>query len=399
MNEFFTYLFLGIIIIFWLILIFSKKITAFTFLILSLIIYYERFSTINIDFVIKVLMLITVIICLFIYGFDKRFIKLWSIILLFFIIILFNSKFSTYYTFYDMISSFLSLMIGLLCYSVNWPGSYQLKPLKFLSLMPIISIILGLIFLPTGLVPLFSRYDGSGLGGISLATNLSFFCVVGIMSSTALFKETKEKKYRILSYVNFFIVLMTLTRGGIIACTILLAPDFYNWLKESSKNQSKFIFSIISFIPIATIIGWITPKIMERTFSDGALNTSGRLDAWNYIISLIQNRWIGNGLGNLKTLVNDPVLKQGFTAAHNEYVRIYFETGIIGFTIHLVIFCFIFSIARKKVYLELKTLVVTSMLCFMIYSFTDNTITNFRFWVPYLFVLSLISRKFENYTS
>lgn len=123
--------------------------------------------------------------------------------------------------------------------------------------------------------------------------------------------------------------------------------------------------------------------------SNGELNTSGRSIAWNYILSLNQQKYTGSGLGSLKTFTSDPKLA-AFTAAHNEYVRTLFETGTIGLVILLILFLYIFFSAfySKTKYLKIISFLIFSS--FLLYSYTDNTMVNFRYWMPFSVLIGTI---------
>lgn len=225
-----------------------------------------------------------------------------------------------------------------------------------------------------------------------MATNLSFFCVVAIIASLAVFKIKSDIKFRFLAYLNFFILLLTLTRGGILAGFLLLLPDIISWFKEIAKSLNKFIITILIIIITIVPVGNIAELILDRSFSDGQFNSSGRFEAWSYMISIVNNKWIGNGLGYLKT-AKDDALSRGFNAAHNEYIRIYLETGYIGIILHIILFYISFKTIVKGQKIFDKKVIIFLILVFLVYSFSDNTITNYRFWIPYLFTLSLLREK------
>ena len=75
--------------------------------------------------------------------------------------------------------------------------------------------------------------------------------------------------------------------------------------------------------------------------------------------------WSGRGYGYLKT-VTDPALKY-FIAAHNEYLRLYLETGIIGLGLITIIFVLIFYKPFKVRSNKFKVLYISVLISFLIY--------------------------------
>ncbi|MFV0341458.1 MAG: O-antigen ligase family protein [Anaerocolumna sp.] len=394
MSSLFSYIFLISIIVVWGYFILVKKVCAFTVLIMSTVVYYAWFSIIDMDFIIKLLLLGTAIISLLKYRY-----KYYTKILVFISILLLiagmlGADFNNTYTYKDFATAYLSTFLGILTFCVCWPENNRIAALKVIAWLPIISIVLAIILLPLQLVPIFSRVDGSGFGGISMATNLAFYSVISIMASLTIYSITSIKKYRLLAYLDFGIVLLTLTRGGILAAFIVLLPNILIWIKETKKSRNKVLITLV-IILISTIpLIEATLLVINRSFSNGTFNSSGRFEAWAYMISIVENPIIGNGLGNLKTLT-DNALKNGFRAAHNEYVRVYYETGFFGAFIYFKMFLFMFRKVIKNTVMLKKSYVICFILAFLSYSLTDNTLTNYRFWIPFMFVLALIqdSRK------
>ncbi|WP_192986679.1 O-antigen ligase family protein [Carnobacterium mobile] len=381
-----TYLILLCILIGWIYGLCNKNVTALSFLLIISTVYYPSITNIvDVDFIIKVLFLITALYYLKLYGLKKHSFKFFFLAMLLYSISFINAQWDTNYSYFDSITAFFSLSLGLILYSVAWPEKMRVRLLKVICKLPFISIILGLLLSSFGLLDFIGR-NGTGLAGASMATNLSFFGVNGIIAAIILRKELNSDIYRGLIYINFLITALTLTRGGILAGSILLIPDFFSFLKNILQKKKYIMISLISFVSILYPLNYIYKNILERTVVNGQINTSGRVDAWTSIINLSTNKLLGNGYGFLKT-VTDTSLR-AFTAAHNEYIRMYVETGYVGIVIIVLIFWLIF----KKIIKENNNIIVylTILLSFMLYSYTDNTMTNFRFWLPFMIIIGLI---------
>lgn len=386
-----TYAILICILIGWVIGLYKKKVVALNFLLIILTIYYPSLtSVVDIDFTIKLFLLITALYYTRLYGLKKHSMKVFFLALLLYCISFVNAQWDINYSYFDSITAFFSLILGLILYSIAWPSDLRILLLKCICKLPLYSIIFGLILSSMNLLEFIGR-NGTGLAGASMSTNLSFFGVTGMVAATILKKKFNSDFYRALIYVNFLIIGLTLTRGGILAGVILLLPELFSFIKNILHKKKYILILLASLLTVIYPLKYIYINILERTIVNGEINTSGRMDAWISIINLSTNKLFGNGYGFLKT-VTDSSLK-AFTAAHNEYIRMYVETGYLGVIITLLIFGIIF----KKIIKENKSnniiMYFTVIISFLLYSYTDNTMTNFRFWIPFMVIIGSIDNN------
>lgn len=384
-------IFIAFIFIIWFVFVITRKlIYSIAWLLLISIINFSSIFGVDVDVFIKFLFLLTYILLAFTNKINiKMLIPFFSIFILFFINLC-NAKYGNGYNFYSGFSAVISIIIGFISLIIIYNENQKYFLLKLLSALPVISIIIGIILWPLGLCNPFQRGNYFALAGVSASTNLAFYSVIGIVTSLYVFYTKNLNKYRFIAYLNFFILCGTLTRGGILAGFIIIIYDLFHLVKKMLKTKNGiaqlFVITIFLFFPFFIII----KQLEARTFVDGELNTSGRIDAWEYIISLCENKFIGNGYGFLKTRT-DYELKS-FTAAHNEYIHLYLETGMIGviifFTIVLGIFIYHIRNGNNN---KIKILYCAFLIGFLVYSIVDNTISNYHFFIPFMLLLSLFN--------
>lgn len=378
----------------WLFLLFKyKNNKCISMLLVSSVIYYESFTLVNVDLFIKILFLLSTVYLLLIKGIKKG---PFLMVTLFCIIQYGISQIAptnyNEYGFLDGITSFLSILTGFWFMCINWNKYEAFSIVKTISYLASISILFGGLLGGIGLLDFFGRH-GMSVAGASLSTNLSFFGTVGIMAATlaenfALNENTS--KYRLLKYINLIIVCSTLTRGGILSACIVFVPEFFLFLKLIVKKPIYILWGtsilLILYKPIQIFISLLSQRMYTAS---GEINTSGRLIAWKYILSLNQQKYTGSGLGSLKTFTSDPRLS-AFTAAHNEYIRSLFETGIIGLFSLILLFMYIIykTVTRKTRYMKIISFLI--FISFLLYSYTDNTMTNFRYWIPFSILIGTI---------
>ncbi|MDN2649369.1 O-antigen ligase family protein [Leuconostoc lactis] len=388
-QVFVGYLFIVLILLGWFLGWIIKGWMPLGVLLIFSVIFFSSFTTLNIDLLLKFLFLLTGLLLIFKGMVNFRLLViLLCLSILIYICSIYGDKYNNYYHFIDSLTAFATFITGIIFYSLKLSGKDVVNLLKLISLLPIISLILGIPFSLFGLTDFFSR-SGTAVGGVSVATNLSFFGTLATFSSVILEKKTHDSRYNILKIVNFIIVCTTLTRGGILATLLILFPDIFSLLTKVLKSVRNIVLVFGGLTLGAVPVFILVREISKRSFENGELNTSGRLDAWKNILNLVNNSWTGNGYGSLKTLTDNPLLR-AFTAAHNAYVQSYFETGVIGTILFIIILLIIFINTLKSNILSHKYIVV-AIISFLTYSYTDNTIVNFRYWFVFMIILGCVA--------
>lgn len=375
----------------WFFLLFKYRDNkCISILLVSSVIYYESFTLVNVDLFIKLLFLLSTIFLLLIKGIKKG---PFLVVTLFCIVQYGIGQIAPTnyndYGFSDGVTSFLSILTGFWFMCINWNRDEVISIVKVISYLASISIFFGGILGVIGLVDFFGRH-GISVAGASLSTNLSFFGTIGIMAATlAEYFTVNENahKYRLLKYINLIIVCSTLTRGGILSAVIVFIPEFFLFIKLIIRKPIYILWGssalLVLYKPIKIFISLLSQRMYTAS---GEINTSGRSIAWNYILSLNQQKYTGSGLGSLKTFTSDPKLA-AFTAAHNEYVRALFETGIFGLALLILLFAYILykMLVHKNTYIKMICSLI--FVSFLLYSYTDNTMVNFRYWLPFCILL------------
>jgi len=172
------------------------------------------------------------------------------------------------------------------------------------------------------------RYSATGVN----AVDLSLLLLLGIPLAWHLFLLANRKKNRILKIINFayipfaiFTVLLTASRTSLFA--VVPAIIFILWPKRF--NIGRFILISIFLGVSIMIIGVILPAgIIERlattSTSISSADFGGRVNLWKEAITLfIGHPLVGSGAGILFTTIG--------SEAHQTFLSILAETGLIGF--------------------------------------------------------------------
>ena len=284
----------------------------------------------------------------------------------------------------------LLLVIGV--YTVLIEKAFHRKSLFHLPCMPWL-VFLSVVWL--------SLFWGSGMDRrqIQVAAQLSLPVFIGLMSSMFV---TNERQLKFFLRLFMWAMLLSLMCAGLrslgalaseqpglrpqaikmslYACVFLAAtPPHLLWavagwgvctaiaVFTGSRLATFTMLSLpivhplyrgqwlIRSIIIASTIGvglWIfyTPAFQARFFIKGSgtvtdilegdFNTAGRLNAWALLWEEVcEHPWIGQGAGSSMVFLQDNEKLTGMKHPHNDYLRITFETGAIGFS------CFVFALA------------------------------------------------------
>jgi teichuronic acid biosynthesis protein TuaE len=371
-----------ILLLFGIILMFFNPRKAIPILVLALIFEYGLpFS--QYIFLVKLLLFVTCIIVIIKYGYKITFGKSVFILIVFLLLNIitgFLYNFNISYNFYDLVTSFATIVLGILLFHINWDDKTAKFSLFLLTIAPIFGVILGVMYKE-------SFFDLKGrIVSIGQVPHLPFWCGVSIGAAYILSKVYGKKSFNFIILLNFVIVLLTNQRGGTIFSLIMILPFIFDYIKTLNKEK---------LVKISIIIPLISPFVLnaitilyERTFSEGELNTTNRFFAWDIILQESEsNRLLGLGIGSLKTTTNYALIRHGYSAAHNEYVRFIYESGVIGLLIMLFILIYIFRKAMFNFVVNNKYYLFF-IFGFALYSFTDNTISAVQFWAPFMLFLS-----------
>ncbi|MCB5601462.1 O-antigen ligase family protein [Blautia hansenii] len=251
------------------------------------------------------------------------------------------------------------------------------------ALVPnVFHIIFG--FASFGDVEMRALTSGGAIAGLAFEkAYAAFICNVGLGIIFAEFVANKSYKYIIESIVVMLALMMTGKRTlFIIPIAVLLI-----YVILFSKNN-KFIklagvgLGVTGFVIIAYTVIPGASLIIDRIINNEGDVLSGRENFWNYAMEMFhQNPLVGKGFMSF----NDYVFNQGFRyygerwnyQAHNVYIQLLGETGIIGCALIVILIVLIaikaISIAKKESNFW-NVLLVYWIVLFGIYSLTGNTL-------------------------
>lgn len=350
--------------------------------------FFTQKISIDIGFHLKAFMFFSVFVSLYLYLVKNKVkfnIEYYEIILLAFI--MYGGCTAIYAS--DLISTlrmFVGSLVMFFCYiSVKiYFLNYNFKILdveRIFYLASLSFIIISLVMYIYGMYIIsddFKSYEHVRVAGvfveratprlIGLVNDPNIFVVFATpLFFYSLFKINKSFFYFIALTLTALCILLSLSRGGILAITLIAFMCFLLRLtmsiaKGRLNKKTIFWFFILSvttiivfyFLNVSSSISSIIEKRVS-TISSG----SGRIEIWKNLLSLWSESPIF-GIGWYNFLHYNIELFGRENYAHNAYLEVLVETGVIGFAIYL---SFILAVLYKTIVLTRKNPELNYLFC------------------------------------
>lgn len=348
----------------------------------------------------KLAILALLVPCILVYGISLKFVYPVLAMCALLIITFFFSDWLPTLTASVAVKSFIGLSLPFFFLLINWSRETAEKQMRIICLLPAVSVLAGLILQLLHVHSLLDiEFTGAiRLQGANIPPHLAMLAFLGTAIPFVELKRSGAKPKFLYSVlvVNFGILIATGTRGPILALIFIALLYFGDMLREYMKGKAKLIIPIglsVLVIVCAALLQWnnLKKRSFERS-TDTGIDLSGRGEAWTYFLGKVEGHDLaGRGLGAV-TVANDGSLFAGFVVPHNEYIRFYVDTGLIGcgllFLSLFVVFRKIYKVLPKAV----KPYYLGLLLAFLIYSFSDNTLSTVQFVIPFCWYLNCLYR-------
>jgi O-antigen ligase len=244
------------------------------------------------------------------------------------------------------------------------------------------------------------------IGGITLlrATSFfpdphifSFYCGLIAPFSLALFQQTKKKIWLISFIIIILADLLTFTRGGYFGLLIgLLISLILFWPQINILTKHLFFLAMLGLLLILFIPNNFIVNRFNSSFNSVDNSVNHRLEIWQETGEIIkENLWLGVGLGAYSHIINPRADYRMPIYAHNTYLDIWVEVGLIGLTFFLGLLFFVFLNFyrhRRKIFPKFA---IISLAIFTTHLFFDTPIFSVHILPIFIFILALAS-YYEN---
>ena len=372
------------------------------------------------------------------YGMDKKvFVRNKAVILLFFFVCFFLWQIAGLF-FSDSLNAgferiFKRLSFLLFPLLLVYPGSSIIKNIHFLIklfavftfLYVIYCIINALhnsvinqagkwIFSPHPVDFDFENYFyADRLSALVHPSYLSMYIVMSIMISLESIFDSSVTRFRKgiwlgMVFVFFIILYMLSSRAGILALIVIL--PMYFLFKFYNKLSKWIVFIVVLMLAVLSVGIARTNKKVQSSIEgisdanfDKTLNSDERLLIWKSALGVIKENFIfGVGPGDASEKLKEEFKSRGYVNgfyenlnAHNQFLEILLENGLIGLILFLIILGYMSYLAIFQQNL-LSGLFIIMMVVFFMFETVLNRLAGITFFPFFSFLLIHLKTKTSN---
>ena len=298
------------------------------------------------------------------------------------------------------VASLATLSLGWIVFALRWNWSRDQMLLKVLALVPATSVLSGLVLQAAGQMSLFRHTSPPRLQGATIAAWLATLGFCAVLACVVLARRRAWRHARTFAVINVLIVAVTLTRGALLALVVMLAPAMLAWVRRQTRRRGPGgVLRLVALLICATVAAAaLLPGLRARNEDASVLVAghgsheiaSGRFQAWDFAYQRAKvNLAFGRGVGAGPVVGRTPGSPVGFTAQHNEYVRMLLEVGVIGGVILLAAIVLSVTGVLSRAPAEVRGELTAAAIAFALYSVTENTLSATPLAVAFLLAFSL----------
>lgn len=254
--------------------------------------------------------------------------------------------------------------------------------LLFIAATPAALVVLGVFADAAGTHPLFRReYTGAlRLQGLSIPAYMAYTALIGLFVATIEVLRKGDRLFYALAAVNLAIIFLTGARMGIF-CAGLFGLSVFLFVRSATlTSRLKLNLAIVGGVlfTLLLVLYWpnLEARLAGRESQDQSINLSGRGVIWEvFVAEIVEHPWLGRGMGANTLIVSEDVIEfAGTSAAHNEYLRLAVDVGILG-TLALIVSIGVW-IRRRSRHLDRPERFAISIFAvlLLIFSLTSNTL-------------------------
>lgn len=264
--------------------------------------------------------------------------------------------------------------------------------LKCYSLLPLLCVGLGCVYLVTGLDDLTAAEFASGLqrlkGSSESAAYLSALAMCGVYAAVLL--ALQGRKTTLLALCNFVVLLAAGGRAALAATLLLCVASLAASpaISLARKLRAGGAAGLVGLVVLALF--W--ERMMTRVENSG---DNGREVIWSFLTA-VGDKYAatGIGFGHQYFIVPEEITKYiSSAAAHNDFIRLYVELGAFGYLFfYLVLSAVVVRIALRAGN-PFRSPVLYAYAGFLLMSRSDNAFASTVEWV--LILIAMLAQTID----
>ena len=265
--------------------------------------------------------------------------------------------------------------------------------------IPLLSVAAGAILAIAGLRPLFLESGGERLAGLGHPAFLAGVCLAAIYANLIELYREGESRTLLLLMANFLILALTGARAPLayaVAVTGLTLIFVRSPAFPGRRRILPLLLAACLVPPLVILANDLAAVRLFNVLSNEAGNLSGRDLLWPaFEQAAATSPWFGWGVGAGNAIIPpDSELARLIqtSAAHNEYLRVRVEGGLIG--LGLLVLLFVLWVMRHTSRLRRTDRVIMRLafIAFAAHAYTDNVLIATTACVFFAFATAVFAR-------
>ncbi len=249
------------------------------------------------------------------------------------------------------------------------------------TLIPLLSVVAGIVLDAAGLRPLFQESGGERLAALGHPAFLAGICLAAIYACLIELYRDGRRRWMLLLAANFLILVLTGARAPLVyaMAVTVLTLGFVRSSVFAMPYRLLPVLLVACLVPLALVLAQDLPTLrLFNLLSSEPTNLSGRDLLWPPFQEVVsRSPWFGWGVGAGNAIIGPDsrlALLMQTRAAHNEYLRISVEGGQIGCALLIVSFVLWVVWHTRGLRRTDKTILRLAFLAFAGHAYTDNVL-------------------------
>jgi O-antigen ligase len=284
------------------------------------------------------------------------------------------------------------------CFS-RLPRSWAEAVIRTAKWCPIIAVVACIPLALVGIRPLFVESGGLRLAGLGHPAFLANVCLPAIYACLIQLYRDGRRGDLLLLLVNGLILVLTGARAPLFYAVAVTALSLLSIRSTvfAARDRAMLILSALALLPVlAVLAGALGDVRLFNVVANEADNLSGRDLLWPaFEAAAAQSPWFGWGAGSGNAVIpaDSVIVQQLHTwAAHNEYLRIGVEGGLIGRTLLIALFAGWVIVHTRRLPTSDRRIIRLAFVAYAGHAATDNVLISTPACVMFAFVTAVFVR-------
>ncbi len=265
--------------------------------------------------------------------------------------------------------------------------------------IPLLSVAAGGILAVAGLRPLFFEGGGERLAGLGHPAFLAGVCLAAIYAGLIELYREGEPRTHLLLGVNFLILVLTGARAPL-AYAVAVTGLVLICVRSSAFPRRRRMLPLLlaaCLLPVLVVLaGDLSAVRLFNVLSNAAGNLSGRDLLWPpFDQAAATSPWFGWGVGAGNAIIppgSELARLIQTQTAHNEYLRVRVEGGMVGLGLLVVLFVLWVVHHTRRLCRTDRVIMRLAFIAFAAHAYTDNVLIATTACVFFAFATAVFAR-------